>query len=76
MALYTDGLIERRGESLDVGMERLRSAVTADTAEAVCRLITRAMLADGIQDDVAIVVVRRVEEEPGPRVERYPLSVA
>ena len=25
MVLYTDGLIERRGESIDVGFERLRA---------------------------------------------------
>jgi sigma-B regulation protein RsbU (phosphoserine phosphatase) len=61
MVLYTDGLIERRGENLDDGMERLACTPSADTAEAVCRQITRVMLADGAQDDVAIVAVRRSE---------------
>ena len=28
VAFYTDGLIERRGESLDVGLERLRKAIS------------------------------------------------
>ena len=62
MVLYTDGLIERRGESLDVGMERLRGVLNthrADSAEAVCRRLTRAMVEHGVQDDVAIVAVRR-----------------
>ena len=31
MVLYTDGLVERRGESLDDGMERLRNALNADS---------------------------------------------
>jgi sigma-B regulation protein RsbU (phosphoserine phosphatase) len=65
MVLYTDGLIERRRESLDVGMEKLRLAVTADSAEAVCRQITRAMLVEEIRDDVAIVVVRRLQAGSG-----------
>jgi serine phosphatase RsbU (regulator of sigma subunit) len=63
MVLYTDGLIERRGESLDDGMERLAGTPSAATADAVCRQITRVMLADGAQDDVAIVVIRRSESE-------------
>jgi phosphoserine phosphatase RsbU/P len=65
MVLYTDGLIERRGEVLDEGMERLRSVLSADiadSAEAVCRRLTRTML-DGVQDDVAIVAVRRLNAQ-------------
>ncbi len=62
MVLYTDGLIERRGEILDQGMERLRNlliADSADSAEGVCRRLSRAMVEHGVQDDVAIVAVRR-----------------
>jgi len=61
MVLFTDGLIERRGESIDDGMERLRRAVQADGAEAVCRQLTRTMLKDEAEDDTAVVVVRRSE---------------
>ena len=32
LVLYTDGLIERRGESIDRGLERLLAAVQRDTA--------------------------------------------
>ena len=67
MVLYTDGLIEHRGESLDDGMERLRDVVdaeTPDSAETVCRRLTRAMVEHGVQGDVAIVVVRRSEAQP------------
>jgi phosphoserine phosphatase RsbU/P len=75
MVLYTDGLIERRGEDLDIGMERLRRAVRPVGAEEVCRQLTRAMLEAGPQDDVAIVALRRYEgpSESGP--DRWP-SVA
>ena len=65
MVLYTDGLIERRGESLDEGMDRLRAVLAGDSiagAEAVCRRLTRAMV-DEVQDDVAIVAVRRSEAQ-------------
>ena len=64
MVLYTDGLIERRGEILDEGMERLRRELRpdgADSAEAMCQRLTRAIVKRGVQDDVAIMVVRRVD---------------
>ena len=41
MAFYTDGLIERRGESLDRGLERLRQAVSAEAPPQVARDIMR-----------------------------------
>jgi hypothetical protein len=60
MLLYTDGLVERRGEDLDLGFERLRAAVHADHPEAVCRQVTRRLVAPtGPDDDVALVAVRR-----------------
>ena len=41
LVLYTDGLIERRGESLDAGLERLQTAVDAgpDNPELLCEHI-------------------------------------
>jgi putative methionine-R-sulfoxide reductase with GAF domain len=65
MVLYTDGLVERRHESLDRGMERLRNILGAGSAEAVCRRLTTAMLDEGVSDDVAIVVIRRTEPPAG-----------
>jgi anti-sigma regulatory factor (Ser/Thr protein kinase) len=57
--LYTDGLIERRGERLDAGLERLRAAVAGGGSpdELVARALaaTDAAAAD---DDVTIMVVR------------------
>lgn len=65
MVLYTDGLVERRSESLDDGMERLRRALRPGTAEEACRHLTREMLDHGVHDDVAIVAVRRHEGTGG-----------
>ena len=56
---FTDGLFERRGESVDYGMERLRATVDPDRplGEVLDGLI--ADLATGAEpDDVAIVGVR------------------
>jgi phosphoserine phosphatase RsbU/P len=36
---YTDGLIERRGESLDVGLQRLVDVAEAAHPEIVCRSV-------------------------------------
>jgi serine phosphatase RsbU (regulator of sigma subunit) len=63
---FTDGLVERRGESIDVGLEALRrSAQTADLSvdELLTRLI--ADLADeGSEDDIALLAFRWVVPSP------------
>jgi serine phosphatase RsbU (regulator of sigma subunit) len=57
---FTDGLVERRGESLDEGLERLRAAATrhhVGLPELLGTLVTE--LVDGrSEDDIAIVGVR------------------
>jgi serine phosphatase RsbU (regulator of sigma subunit) len=60
VAFYTDGLIERRGESLDAGLERLRDAISPGPAERVAAEIMRTLVADTVtEDDIALVVMRR-----------------
>jgi sigma-B regulation protein RsbU (phosphoserine phosphatase) len=60
VAFYTDGLIERRGESLDVGLGRLRGAVRPGAPNSVARDIMRDLLRDVVpRDDIALVVMRR-----------------
>jgi sigma-B regulation protein RsbU (phosphoserine phosphatase) len=60
VAFYTDGLIERRGESLDVGFSRLQQAVSLGPPEDVARDIMRHVIGDYVpQDDIALVVMRR-----------------
>ena len=44
VAFYTDGLIERRGESLDVGFERLRKAISPGPPDRVAREIMRHLI--------------------------------
>jgi hypothetical protein len=63
VAFYTDGLIERRGESLDVGFERLRRAITPGPPDEVARGIMRHLLTGVVpDDDIALVVMRRTEK--------------
>jgi hypothetical protein len=52
---YTDGLIERRREHLDIGLERLRTAALAELpiTELVSHLVDT--LVDGGDDDVAVL---------------------
>ncbi|WP_245886872.1 SpoIIE family protein phosphatase [Kineococcus xinjiangensis] len=68
--LYTDGLIERRGQSLDEGLERL-VGVLADLAGAdldgLCDGILERMLPASLDDDVALVAVRlHPQDRPRP----------
>jgi hypothetical protein len=60
MLLYTDGLIERRGESLAAGLDRLRSVLHPGTPELVCSRVVHALIGpQGPKDDVALLAVRR-----------------
>jgi serine phosphatase RsbU (regulator of sigma subunit) len=61
---FTDGLIERRNESLDVGLDRLRQAATGrsgggggDIDHLVGHLLT-ALTPEGSDDDIAILGVQ------------------
>jgi len=62
VAFYTDGLIERRRESLDVGFARLRQAMSLGPPEYVAREIMRHVVGEYVpQDDIALVVMRRTD---------------
>jgi serine phosphatase RsbU (regulator of sigma subunit) len=61
LLLFTDGLFERRAGDLDQGRERLRDAVRAlagESLDALCDGLLAALLDDGFEDDVALLVVR------------------
>lgn len=74
--LYTDGLVERRGQSLDEGLERLR-ALLSELAhlplEELCDALLARLLPRSSDDDVALVAVRLHRQdrprpaEAGPR---------
>jgi serine phosphatase RsbU (regulator of sigma subunit) len=60
VAFYTDGLVERRGEVIDVGLERLRRVVKPGPPEEVARDIMRGLIGSTApRDDVALVVMQR-----------------
>jgi phosphoserine phosphatase RsbU/P len=60
LVFYTDGLVERRGEDLTFGLERLRNMISAEPPEVLCHQIVRTSFGTASPpDDVAIVVVRR-----------------
>ena len=62
LVLYSDGLIERRGEPIAVGLERLERAACRlgdATVEQACDLLIEAMgVADSREDDVVVVCLR------------------
>ena len=62
VVFYTDGLIERRGESLDVGLERLAEAVVSgiDDPEDLCEHVLERMRPEGgeLHDDVTALFVK------------------
>jgi anti-sigma regulatory factor (Ser/Thr protein kinase)/CheY-like chemotaxis protein len=60
LLLYTDGLVERRGEVIDVGIDRLaeRLAIGFTSAEEACERIVDE-LAQDLADDAALLAVTR-----------------
>jgi serine phosphatase RsbU (regulator of sigma subunit) len=62
LLLYTDGLVERRGEDLDVGIDRLRRVLaehaSLDVEELADLLLDELTAEDGLRDDVALVLLR------------------
>ena len=59
--LYTDGLVERRGETIDTGLERLRQAAVGELdPERLCsRLLDELVHGTRAPDDIALVAFRR-----------------
>lgn len=62
LLLYTDGLVERRGLSIDTGLERLagvfRAAATLSPDEAGDRILGEMLGADEHDDDVCLLLCR------------------
>jgi serine phosphatase RsbU (regulator of sigma subunit) len=66
--LYTDGLVERRGESLDVGLDRLRKASVGLSGMRVPELCDELLqrLGGHRDDDVALLALRLRSKVDGP----------
>ncbi|MGW3359328.1 SpoIIE family protein phosphatase [Streptomyces bungoensis] len=62
LVLYSDGLIERRGEDIDVGLHRLTGTLAGclglDPQRLADTLLERLGLSQGAPDDIALVVVQ------------------
>ena len=59
VVLYTDGLVESRGVSIDHGLERLRVvAEGAADPEALCEAATEQLVPESPEDDIAMIAAR------------------
>ncbi|MEV5145197.1 SpoIIE family protein phosphatase [Streptomyces sp. NPDC052727] len=62
LVLYTDGLIERRGEDIDAGLGRLTDVLSEcgrlGTEQLADTVLARLGVSSGGRDDVALIVVR------------------
>ena len=69
LVLYTDGLVERRHESIDIGIDRLASCVEAGPSRVaeLADTIIDALADPDHRDDVVLVAVA-VNEVPSPRL--------
>ena len=69
--LYTDGLVERRDQVFDDGIDLLGRTLAEELhrpVDQMCDALLRRLLPDGAEDDVALVAVRLLpREQPGGR---------
>ena len=69
IVLYTDGLVEERGVSIDQGLEALRLAASQDACHPLelCERLLAAMLAvHAANDDIAVLALRALPTAPPP----------
>ena len=67
LVMYSDGLIERRGEHLDIGLERLATAASSLWGRSVQQFadgLLRQLLPENTRDDVVLVVKLLPADEP------------
>jgi len=67
LLLFTDGLVERKGETIDDGLGRLSyvAARTSGTVDEVLTAITSELASDLITDDTAVLGVRLIHDDNG-----------
>jgi serine phosphatase RsbU (regulator of sigma subunit)/anti-sigma regulatory factor (Ser/Thr protein kinase) len=69
LVLYTDGLVERRTEDIDVGLQKLRDIFGPGSAdqplEDLCKATLAGVYADQQRDDIALLIarLRRIPED-------------
>ncbi|MDA0182936.1 SpoIIE family protein phosphatase [Solirubrobacter phytolaccae] len=75
LVLYSDGLVEVRRETLDVGFERLGAATIAapDAIDPLCDAVLAGTLSNpDVEDDVTLLVLRRDGARRRPAAEPFP----
>jgi serine phosphatase RsbU (regulator of sigma subunit)/anti-sigma regulatory factor (Ser/Thr protein kinase) len=65
LLLYTDGLVEKRGEAIDVGLERLRSVAAEAPLDpkALCKRVLDSLIEGTADDDVALLAVQTMPQD-------------
>lgn len=67
LVLYTDGLVERRRESITGRIELLRGAVPAEPAETVCDTVMHELVGTTTTtDDIALLAMHRMAHDYQP----------
>jgi PAS domain S-box-containing protein len=69
IVLYTDGLVERRGEMIDVGLERLRGTLAGKPVDGLCSRLRSVMDAESSEDDICILAAQLVAPGEAAAVE-------
>jgi serine phosphatase RsbU (regulator of sigma subunit)/anti-sigma regulatory factor (Ser/Thr protein kinase) len=76
IVLYTDGLVEKRKQDIDVGINRLRDIFTPETVdlplEDLCKATLAGVYADEQRDDIAVLIAR-LRTIPAENVVRWTL---
>jgi serine phosphatase RsbU (regulator of sigma subunit) len=66
LVLYSDGLVERRGESIDDGIARLLAhapSLASDVSDRTVTALADRLRADGHDDDITVLAVRRRRDD-------------
>ncbi|MFJ7261648.1 SpoIIE family protein phosphatase [Streptomyces globosus] len=71
--LYTDGLVERRGEDIDEGVASLERALAGaqGSPSVICDRLMRALGVDADHDDDVAVMVLQQPDRTGPEAELF-----
>jgi anti-sigma regulatory factor (Ser/Thr protein kinase) len=75
LALYTDGLVERRGQDIDEGLSLLAETLSGSgrSLEQTCDAVIETLVTDGAEDDIAVIMAQ-VLPVPEGRIATLPLN--
>ncbi|MEU1626358.1 SpoIIE family protein phosphatase [Streptomyces sp. NPDC020096] len=75
LALYTDGLIERRGQDIDEGLDLLCRTLAdgGRSLEETCDAVLTELVPDGAEDDIAVIMAQALPV-PEDKIATLPLA--